>query len=240
VAHPHIRRTDAAPLTHRRAVPAGIAAPATFSTTETELADPAALPETGPRVHPLVHAGKWLLSDLIATLTFVAIYAVTHSIYIATGLGIAAGVGRIAYLRLRREVIDRMQWLSLGLVIVFGGATLITRDPRFIMVKPTLIYAAIGTVMLLTPGWMNRYVTPIARARAGDVTFVFGYVWAGLMFATGLANIGFAFLAGPILWAWYIGVFPLASKFALVGVQYVVTRGIVRARIRAERGLAPA
>ena len=36
--------------------------------------------------------------------------------------------------------------MSLGLVVVFGGASLVTHDPRFIMLKPTLIYAVIGGV----------------------------------------------------------------------------------------------
>ena len=89
-----------------------------------------------------------IAADLFSTLSFVALYAVTHSIFVATGLGIAAGVAQIAYLRLRGAAIDTMQWVSLGLVVVFGGASLLTHDPRFIMFKPTLIYAVVGMVML--------------------------------------------------------------------------------------------
>jgi intracellular septation protein A len=181
--------------------------------------------------HPLVHAGKWLLSDLLSTLTFVAIFAATHSIYAATGLGIAFGLGQLAYLKMRGAPIDTMQWLSLGLVIVFGGATLLTRNPIFIKVKFTLIYTAIGIVML-KPGWMTRYTPPIAQARAGDITNVFGYVWAALMFATGAANLVMAAYASPAAWGWFLGVFPLASKIVLVWTQYAVTRVIVRRRIQ--------
>ena len=108
----------------------------------------------GSRVHPLIHAGKWLAADLFSTLLFVGLYALTHSVYVATGLAIVAGLGQIAYLKMRRAPIDAMQWMSLGLVVVFGGASLMTHDPRFIMLKPTLIYTVIGAVMLKR-GWID-------------------------------------------------------------------------------------
>ena len=191
----------------------------------------------GSRMHPLIHAGRWLAADLFSTLLFVGLYAATHSVYLATGLGIAAGVGQIVWLKLRRSPIDAMQWLSLGLVIVFGGASLFTHDPRFIMLKPTLIYAAIGTVMLKR-GWMARYMPPIAMIWARDVAVVFGYVWAGLMFATGAINIALVANGDPRLWAIWLGVFPIASKFALVVAQYLIMRVVIIARMRAGEAVA--
>jgi intracellular septation protein A len=41
-----------------------------------------------------------------------------------------------------------MQWASLGLVIVLGGATVLTGDPRFVMIKPTIAYLTVGAAML--------------------------------------------------------------------------------------------
>jgi intracellular septation protein A len=186
----------------------------------------------GSRVHPLVHAGKWLVADLLSTLTFVGLYAVTHSIYVATGLGIATGVAQVAYLKFRRAPIDAMQWMSLGLVVVFGGASLFAHDPRFIMLKPTFIYAVVGAVML-RPGWMVRYMPPAALEWSRDVIVVFGYVWAGMMFLTGALNLVLVAHGDPKAWAWFIGVFPIASKLGLFAVQYVVTRVVVVARKRA-------
>jgi len=186
----------------------------------------------GSRVHPLVHAGKWLVADLFSTLMFVGLYAVTHSIYVATGLAIAAGVAQIVYLKVRGAPIDAMQWMSLGLVVVFGGASLFAHDPRFIMLKPTFIYAVIGAVML-KPGWMTRYMTPVVLQWSRDVIVAFGYLWAGTMFATGALNLVLVAHGDPKVWAWFIGVFPIASKLSLFGVQYLVTRAIVTARMRA-------
>ena len=200
----------------------------------TDLAqDHAAFPVAARRpVHPLIHAGKWLASDMLSTLIFVGLFALTHNVYATTALAIAAGIGQIVYLRLRGRPIDTMQWLSLGLVTVFGGASLLTHDPRFIMLKPTLIYCAIGTVMLRR-GWMNRYLPPMALEWSGDVTIAFGYAWAGMMFGTAFLNLGLVAYGDPTTWAWFLGVFPIASKLGLVLIQYAATRAITRGRMRA-------
>jgi intracellular septation protein A len=187
--------------------------------------------------HPLAHVGKELVSDLLSTLVFVGVYALTGSASLSIGLGITIGAGRIVWLKRRGVAIDAMQWLSLFLVAVFGAATLLTADPIFIKLKPTFIYAAIGIVMLRR-GWMNRYLPPITQIHGADIIVVFGDVWAALMFFTSGANLVLALYASHASWAWFIGGFPLGSKIALVAVQYVTLRIMVRRRIRsaARRG----
>ena len=43
------------------------------------------------------------------------------------------------------------------------------------MVKPSLIYILVGVVML-KPGWMNRYLPPIGKAVVPDVAVIFGFL----------------------------------------------------------------
>ena len=112
-------------------------------------------------------------------------------------------------------------------MLVFGGASLITHDPHFIMFKPTLIYAAVGVVMLRWPGWIVRYQPPVALRWGRDVAMRFGYVWAGLMFGTGALNLALVVHGDSKLWVWFLGVFPIASKLALFAAQYALTRLIV-------------
>lgn len=69
----------------------------------------------GSRVHPIVHAGKWLAADLFSTLLFAGLYWVTGSVFVATGLALVAGVAQMAWLKLRGAPIDAMQWMSLRL-----------------------------------------------------------------------------------------------------------------------------
>ena len=86
---------------------------------------------------------KEFASDLFSTLVFVVIFFSTGDIYIATGVAILAGIGQIAFFKLKNRRIQAMQWMSLCLVVVFGTATLFLHDPRFIMVKPSIIHWAI-------------------------------------------------------------------------------------------------
>jgi len=190
--------------------------------------------ETQPSVHPLFHAGKWLLADLLSTLFFVGIYALTKNVFVATSLAIMAGLGQMVYLRVRRRPVDFMQWLSLALVLVFGAASFLTHDPRFIMAKPTLIYLVVAGAML-KKGWMARYMPTRYAALTTDVSVAFGYVWAALMALSGILNAVIAVNADTKTWAWFVAVFPMASKAILVFVQYLVTRTIVKGRLQAAR-----
>lgn len=186
----------------------------------------------GATPNPLFHAGKWLLADLISTLVFSGLFALTHNIALATGLGIAVGVAQIVREKILRRSVDAMQWMSLALVIFFGAASFFTDDPRFVMVKPTLIYALVGVTML-NRGWMTRYMTPVVLRWSADVTTVFGYVWAALMFASGALNLLLAMSGDVRSWTWFVAVFPLASKLGLFTVQYVTTRAVTVRRMRA-------
>ena len=184
-------------------------------------------------LHPLLLAGKWLLADLLSTLAFLALYAATHSILVATGLSIAIGLGQVLYSKARGIPIDAMQWLLLGLVVVFGLASLVTHNPRFVVLQPTLIYAAVGFVML-KPGWQNRYLPPIAKERGSDICFAFGFIWSALMFITAAANLFLVTYASLGTVALFLSLFPIGSKLTLVLIQYGVTRLMIGRRIRAE------
>jgi intracellular septation protein A len=186
----------------------------------------------------LFYAGKWLLLDLLSTVFFLAIFSLTDKIYVATAMGIGIGLAQVAWLKLRRRPIDLMQWASLSLVVVFGGATLITHNPHFMMVKPTLIYIAIGIVMM-QPGWMLRYVPAAVHEDGADLIRVFGYVWAGLMFFTAAANLVLAF-GDTKLWVEFLAVFPAGSKIVLFFIQYLTMRVVITQRRRKAAHAAPA
>jgi intracellular septation protein A len=188
----------------------------------------------------LMFAVRPLALDLISTLLFVIISAVTHNPMLATGVAIAAGVARIAYLRVRKEPINAMQWMSLGLVVVFGTATLLTHNARFMMAKPTIVYILIGAAMLQR-GWMLPYMPPQGREHVGDGVMIrWGYVWGGLMFVTAALNAAFALLASFAVWSVFIAIFPAASKIALFAVQFLSIRHMAIRRHRARQGASEA
>ena len=107
-------------------------------------------------------AFKPIFADFVATIVFIALYAITGSIYAAIPLGIAAGILQIAWLKYRGSPVSTMQWASLALVIVLGGASLFTHDARFVMIKPSIGSFAIGCVML-SSNWLDRYLPEIVK-----------------------------------------------------------------------------
>jgi intracellular septation protein A len=180
----------------------------------------------------LLYAARPLISDFFPTIVFAMLVALHLDVRTATAAALLIGVAQVAIQRLRGRRIQLLQWASLGLVVVFGTLGVMTNDPRFLMAKPTIIYIAIGAVML-KPGWMLRYLPPISQGRAEPMMIRFGYVWAGLMFVTALANLAVAVLA-PSWWPAFVAVVPLASKIALFAIQYLTVRYFVRRQVLAE------
>jgi intracellular septation protein len=58
----------------------------------------------------------------------------------ATAIAIGATVVQIAWMRFKNGKVETMQWVSLGVIVVFGGATLVTQDETFIKWKPSVLY----------------------------------------------------------------------------------------------------
>jgi intracellular septation protein A len=177
-------------------------------------------------------AAKVLLSDLASTLFFLVLFLLTKNLILSVALGMALGVIQIGLEFARRKPVDTMQWLSLFLVLASGTTTLLTNDPRFVMVKPSVIYVIVGIVML-RPGWMNRYLPPIAVAVVPDIAFVFGFVWAGLMFASAALNLVVAVTLDAATWAVVMSIWGMASKIGLFLIQYAIMRLIGVRRRRA-------
>lgn len=187
---------------------------------------------------------KPLLSDLASSIFFAALLAITHNIYLATGVGIAVGIGQIVIELIRKKPIALMQWASLALVVVFGTLTLYLHDPRFVMVKFAIGHIAIGIVML-KPNWMSRYlpkiVTDTLSVRA--LTF-YSAMWPVLMFGIAIVGVYIGFYVSEAAWTFFLGVINPAAPWVLFAIQYAMIRihvtRIIRRRMAAEAAAATA
>jgi intracellular septation protein len=185
-----------------------------------------------------LQAARPLGEDLLSTFVFVGLKLMGVDIVVAIGLGMATAVVQIGWALYRKKPIGALQWMSLGLVTVLGGASILTRDPRFLMIKPSIIYVVVGVTML-QPYWMRRYMPEIARGRLGDKPIlVAGWVWAAMMFGTAALNVYVALTFSLAAWALFMSIFPLASKIALFLGQYVMFRAIVVRNFKAEQAQA--
>ena len=180
----------------------------------------------------LLHAAKLLLLDLASTIVFLIAYLVSNNIPLSIALGMALGIAQISVQFARKKPIATMEWLSLFLVLASGTAALITRDPRFVMFKPSVIYMIVGVVML-RPGWINRYLPPLANAVVPDVAIIVGFLWAGLMFASAAVNVFVALNYSIVTWAWFMPVFGIVSKIVLFLISFGMMRMIGRRRYAA-------
>jgi intracellular septation protein len=177
----------------------------------------------------LVQAGRVLLLDMAATLLFLVLYLLTHNVALSVLLGMALGMAQIGWQLVRRKPIDTMQWMSLFLVLGAGTVTLITDDPRFVMVKPSVIYIVVGVVMLKR-GWMNRYLPPVAIELVPDIAVIFGYAWSGLMFFSAGLNLIVALNFSVVTWSVTMSIYGIASKAVMFLIGYGVMRSVAVAR----------
>jgi intracellular septation protein len=172
-----------------------------------------------------------LAQDFFSTIVFLAIYLISDNVVLATSVAIAGAVAQVIYARVKGEALGYMTWASLGLVIVLGGATLITHDPRFVLAKPAIGHFAVGAIMLKR-GWLLRYTPPIVTENIPAYVTIAGYAWAALMFVLGLGTIAVAATGDLKLWAFYVSVVLLGAKIAAFAIQYLAFRLLVTSRIR--------
>jgi intracellular septation protein A len=171
-------------------------------------------------------------TDFLSTLLFLGLYLTTGNLALATGVAIAGAVAQGIHARVKGRQLGFMTYASLALVIVLGGATLLTNDPRFVLAKPSIAHFAIGAIMLKR-GWMLRYVPPIVAETIPQYVTLAGYAWAVLMFVLGLGTIAVALTGDMKVWAIYVSVIAVGAKVLAFAVQYAVFRILVTIRIRA-------
>jgi intracellular septation protein len=186
----------------------------------------------------LFDSGKLLLLDMASTFFFLVLYLLTKNIPLSVLLAMALGAAQIGWQIARKQPIDTMQWMSLFLVLSSGTVTLMTDDPRFVMVKPSIIYVIVGIVMLKR-GWINRYLPPAAIELVPDIATIFGYVWAGLMFFSAGLNLIVALNFSVATWSASMSIYGIVSKAVLFLIGYVTMRTIAVRRRRRCRMAPP-
>ena len=171
-------------------------------------------------------------SDFLSTIVFLVVYLTTDNVLLATAVAIVGAIGQVIWSRVKGQTLGYMTWASLGLVIVLGGATLLTHDPRFVLAKPAIGHVAIGLIMLKR-GWMLRYLPPIVTDNIPEYVTFAGYAWAALMFVLAAGTVAVAMTGDMKLWTLYVTVVLVGAKLVAFAIQYVAFRILVGNRIRA-------
>ena len=151
---------------------------------------------------------KFLFDFFPVILFFVAYKAA--DIYWATGVAIAATFAQIGYVVLRGRKVTGMQWASLAIIGVFGGATLLLRDETFIKWKPTVLYWLAGAVFLVALAFRQNLV----KAVMSEGVELPEPVWTKLCIAWG---VFFLFKGTLNLWVAYAFPTDVWVNFKLFG-----------------------
>jgi intracellular septation protein len=136
------------------------------------------------------------LFDLFPVILFFAAFKLAD-IYVATAAAIAATFLQIGALALLKRRIEPMLWVSLAIIVVFGGATLALRDETFIKWKPTVLYWLFGAVLagsslLIRRNLMRTMLSSQVRL-PGPVWERLNWGWVGFFAFMGAVNLLVAF-----------------------------------------------
>ena len=88
--------------------------------------------------------------EFLVVILFFATYALTKNIILATEVAVAAGIIQAVWCLFKYRRLQTMQWVSLLLVVILGGATVILKNEHFIMWKPTALFWVMSAGLLIS------------------------------------------------------------------------------------------
>jgi intracellular septation protein len=142
------------------------------------------------------------LFDLLPVVLFFVAFKLAD-IYVATAVAIATTFVQVAWLKLRGRRVDAMLWASLGIIAVFGGATLALQDEIFIKWKPTVLYWLLG-VMLAGAALAGRNLIRLMlseQVQLPDAVWNrLNWSWVGFFAFMGALNLYVAYNYSTDLW----------------------------------------
>ncbi len=150
-------------------------------------------------------------------------------ILISTAVAILATFGQVGWLTLRGKKVDTMLWVSLAIIVVFGGATLLLRDETFIKWKPTVLYWLFGMTLLISAVLFRKNL--IRSLMAQQVTLPepvwtqLNAAWIGFFTFMGFANLFVAFSFPTNVWV----NFKLFGGMGLM-LAFVIAQGMFLSR----------
>jgi len=159
-------------------------------------------------------------------------------IYLATLVAIVASFAQIGWVKLRGHKVEIMLWVSLGIIVVFGGATLWLHDESFIKWKPTVLYWIFSAIIFGAAALGRNVIRNLMGAQMelpGPAWSRLNASWGGFFAFMGLANLIVAFNFSTDAWVNFklFGSLGLMLVF-VVGQSMMLTRYLNKADLEKE------
>jgi intracellular septation protein len=144
-----------------------------------------------------------LLFDFFPLILMFAAYKM-FDIYVATGVGIAATIIQVVYLKSRNKPVKPMMWFGLGVIVVMGGLTIFLQNEMFVKWKPTIIFAVMALAIAISQFVFKK--SPIAALFDNQITAPealwkkFALAWIVFLLALAAINLYFAYYQSTDAW----------------------------------------
>lgn len=181
----------------------------------------------GPLVLRLVASATGFLSDMER-----AGALVIARVIVATSAFILATVIAMIVSQAKTGRVSPMLWISGALIVLFGGLTIWFHDPRFIQMKPTILYACFSAVLgfglvtgrPLLQGLLGAAYTGLSMAGWRKLTVNWTAFFAGMAVLNEAVwrSAPWDFWVGFKLW----GAIPLTLLFAVANVPMLMRHGL--------------
>ncbi len=143
------------------------------------------------------------LFDIFPVILFFAAFKL-YDIYVATAVAMAATVVQIGWVWMRHRKVDNMLWVSLAVILVFGGATLLLQDETFIKWKPTVLYWLFaGALLVAAAAFKKNLIRAMLEQQVSMPDLVWRKLlasWIVFFAAMGVINIVVAYNFSTDAW----------------------------------------
>jgi len=144
-----------------------------------------------------------LLIDFFPIILFFVAFKLAD-IYVATGVAIVATIAQIAWLRHSTGKTEPMQWVSLAVIVLFGGATIALQNETFIKWKPTVLYWLMAGALLAGQLFFRKNLVKSLmgqQMQLPDPTWrAVNWSWIGFFGAMGVLNLWVAYSFDTDTW----------------------------------------
>ncbi len=171
-----------------------------------------------------------ILYDFFPILLFFVAYKL-YGIYAATATAIVATIAQVALFWLRHRRVEKMHLITLAIITVFGGATLLLHNPVFIKWKPTVAYWLFALTFLGSQFIGDKCIIERMMGHAIQTTrgvwMKLNLAWALFFIAMGFVNLYVAYNYAEATWVNFklFGLMGLTLAFVL-GQGFVLSRFI--------------
>lgn len=147
-------------------------------------------------------------------------------ILLATAIAIIATIFQIGYLLLRGKKVDTTLWLSLAIIVVFGGATIYFHNETFIKWKPTVLYWCFAAALLFSQMFLKKnLIRAMMEKQMSLPDGIWRRVslsWIAFFITMGLLNLYVAFNFSTNAWVNFKLFGSMGLMFAFIIVQSMV------------------